>query len=110
MALPKDNLSIDLSLGARLPLPLDLSIIPVATFLGLIWVVVKHDNHSWLQLVPLVHSTSTWPNVLCKQLNHTILCIAVKVKTINDFCNSKTSSVAKHGQNIKNTCLNSKDQ
>lgn len=101
MALPKDNLSIDLSLGAGLPLPLDLSIIPVATFLGLIGVVVKHDNHSWLQLVPLVHRTSTWPNILCQQLNHTILRIAVKVKAMNDFAIQR-QAVLQHGQNIQN--------
>ncbi len=80
--LPKDNLGVDLSQSARLPLPLDLSIVPVATLLGVVWVVVDHNNHSWLQLVPLVHCTGPWTNILYQQLNHTILWVAAIVNVI----------------------------
>lgn len=77
--LPKDNLGIDLSQGACLPLPLDFCVIPVAAFLGVVWVVVDHYDHSWLQLVPLVHRTGPWTNILVQQLNHPILWVAVTV-------------------------------
>lgn len=77
-SLPKKNLGADLPLSAGLPLFLDLCIIPVAAFLGVVRVVVDHDDHSWLQLMPLVDCTSPWTNVLAKQLNDSILWVAVK--------------------------------
>lgn len=77
MVSPKDNLGIDLPLSARLPLPLDLSVIPVAALLGVIWVVIEHDNHSWFQLVPLVHRTGPWTNIFVQQLNHPVFWVAV---------------------------------
>ena len=79
MPLPKNYLGIDFSKGARLPLPLDLSIIPVATLLGVVWVVVDHNNHSWLELVPLVHSAGPRTNILGQQLNLPILWVAATV-------------------------------
>lgn len=77
-SLPKKNLGTDLPLSAGLPLFLDLCIIPVAAFLGVVWVVVDHDDHSWLQLMPLVDCTSPWTHVLAEKLNDSILWVAVK--------------------------------
>lgn len=77
-SLPKKNLGTDLPLSAGLPLLLDLRIIPVTTFLGVVWVVVDHDDHSWFQLMPLVDCTSPWTHVLAKQLNDAVFWIAVK--------------------------------
>lgn len=77
IVLPEDNLRVNLTLGTTLSFPLDLSIIPIATLLGVIWVVVYHDDHTRLQLVPLVHSTGPWTYILDQQLNHSILWVTV---------------------------------
>lgn len=74
---PKNNLCVNLSQGACLSFPLDLSIIPVASLLGIIWVVVKHNNHTRLQLVPLVHSPGPRANILSQKRDHAVLWITV---------------------------------
>lgn len=75
--IPKKNLGIDFPHSAGLPPFLDLCVIPVPTLLGVIWIVVDHDDHSGLQLVPLVYCTSPGTNILAKQLDHSILWVAV---------------------------------
>lgn len=82
--LPKDNFGVDLSHGARLPLPLDLSVVPVAALLGVVWVEVDHNDHFRLQLVPLVYRTGPRANILSQQLNHPVLWVAVVVNVIPD--------------------------
>lgn len=85
MSLPKDNLGVDLSHSTSLPLPLDLSVIPVATFLGIIRVVVDHNNHPRLQLVPLVHGAGPRTYILGQQLNYSIFWVAVYVNGISHY-------------------------
>lgn len=80
-ALPKEYLGVNLSYGARFPSLLDLRIVPVATLLWIIWVVVDHNDHTRLQLVPLVHSTGPRTNIPSQQLNHSVLWVAVMVNT-----------------------------
>lgn len=79
-SLPEDNLGVDLSCGARLPLPLDLGVVPESPLLGVVWVVVDHNDHSGLQLVPLVYRTGPRANILSQQLNDTVLWVAATVK------------------------------
>lgn len=80
--LPEDNLCIDFSHSARLPLLLDHGIIPVTPLFGVVWVVVYHDDHFWLQLVPLIHRSGARANILTEQLNDSILWVAVMAKKI----------------------------
>lgn len=46
--LPKQYFGVDLVQGARLPLPLDLGIVPVAALFGFVRVEVDHDHHAHL--------------------------------------------------------------
>lgn len=93
--LPEDNLGIDFSQRTRLPLSLDLCVVPVAALLRVIWVVVDHHDHSRLQLVPLVHRTGPRANILGQQLYHPILWVTGRVNVESD-CSLETSHTHHH--------------